>query len=346
MRRLQFAAVCSIFWLWTVPVHAATVAIVRPSPSSPELNQTLVLLQGELLSVGLEVKLVDAPPTSGRGSSELHAWLAGLASKDGVDAVVQVVGDRGAIGVDVWVANTKPADFELARVILEPKAGNPSEKLAIRALEVLRSRFLEIDLNAKGRQGETEARPSIAEASGGEVNAAANPPRRIGIEAGAVVLTSLNGIGPAILPIVRLDWAARPWLVLQAALAGLGTRPTVTAEAGHARVAQQYGLLGGGYRLRSAQRLRPFLALSSGVLRTSIEAEPGATKEGHSAQRWSFLLDGSLGAELRLGDRYAVTVAAHVQMAEPYVAIHFVDEVVASSGRPNLLLSMTIGAWL
>jgi hypothetical protein len=57
-------------------------------------------------------------------------------------------------------------------------------------------------------------------------------------------------------------------------------------------------------------------------------------------------MDGSFGTGLRLGDRFYLTIAAHVQMAEPYVAIHFVDAVVATSARPNLLLTLTVGAWL
>ena len=43
---------------------------------------------------------------------------------------------------------------------------------------------------------------------------------------------------------------------------------------------------------------------------------------------------------------YHLTLAAHVQVAEPYIAIHVVDTLVATSGRPNVLLSLTLGAWL
>jgi hypothetical protein len=53
-----------------------------------------------------------------------------------------------------------------------------------------------------------------------------------------------------------------------------------------------------------------------------------------------------LGAGLRLPGRYYLTLAAHVHMAEPYVTIYFVDRVVATSGRPNLALTLTVGAWL
>jgi len=82
------------------------------------------------------------------------------------------------------------------------------------------------------------------------------------------------------------------------------------------------------------------------VLRTAIDGEAVAPGSGHSVERWSFLLDGSLGARLRLPGRYHLTLAAHVQVAEPYVAIHFVDTLVATSGHPTLGLSLTVGAWL
>jgi hypothetical protein len=88
------------------------------------------------------------------------------------------------------------------------------------------------------------------------------------------------------------------------------------------------------------------LALSAGVLRTSVEGRADSPRQGHTVDQWSFLLDGSLGAALRLPDRYTLTLAAHVQMADPYVAIHFVDRVVATTGRPNLALTLTVGAWL
>jgi hypothetical protein len=82
------------------------------------------------------------------------------------------------------------------------------------------------------------------------------------------------------------------------------------------------------------------------VLRTALDGRADAPADAHFIERWSFLVDGSLGARLRLPGRYHLTLAAHLQVATPYVAIHFVDMQVASSGRPNLGLSLTVGAWL
>ena len=346
---LRLAILASTLLFWAAPAHALTVAILRPLNPSAEMTETLVRLRGELLSVGLEVEIADGPAARGQGSTDSRAWLKELAAERGVDAVIDIASDGGLVAVEVWVTDKSPHKFEVSRVALESNTENVSERLAIRALEVLRSSFLEIDLAARERRSAPMARPPTSTLPQDEVNEAnrpSSPPERFGLEVGAAALTGLDGVGPAILPIMRFDWAVRSWLVMQAAVAGLGSRPTVATTAGNARVAQQYGVVGACYRFRSDQRLQPFLALSAGVLRTSVEGRADLPKQGHSADQWSFLLDGSLGAELRLGGRFYAALAAHAQVAEPYVAIHFMDAVVATSGRPNFLLTLTVGAWL
>jgi hypothetical protein len=78
----------------------------------------------------------------------------------------------------------------------------------------------------------------------------------------------------------------------------------------------------------------------------SIEGKSGPFTEGRSVDQWSLLVDGSLGAGLRLYRRYYATLAAHVQLAEPYLIIHIADAVGATTGRPTLALTLTVGAWL
>ena len=349
MNRLRIYLLSSVWLLWAAPAGAVTVVVVRPPSPSPAMTETLVRLHGELLSVGLDVKLADRPAARELGRSEIRAWLEKLAVDRGANAVIDIIGDVAPAAVDVWVADKVSRRFESTRVSVEPDSENASERLAIRAIEVLRSSFLEIDLMARQRLGEPAPKPPAPPPSTvavAQTSSPAAPAEHFGLEVGAAALTSLDGVGPAILPLLRLGWAPRPWFALQAAMAGFGTRPTVATMAGNARVAQHYGILGGCFRSRSDQRVQPFLALSAGALRTSVEGQADAPKQGHNETQWSFLADGSLGAALRLPGRYYLTLAAHVQVAAPYVAIHFVNTVVATSGRPNLLLTVTVGAWL
>jgi hypothetical protein len=336
-----------ILLFWASPSSAVTVAIVRPLKASPAIAETLVRLHGELLSVGIEPEFVDGPAMGGLGMTDSHAWLEEAATERGVDAIIAIIGDVAPVAIDVWVINKATRRFEILKVPVEPKAESASERLAIRALEVLRSSFLAIDFSANERRRESLAKPPAAILPIGEVTKPASHSERFGIEVGVAGVTSMDGVGPTLLPIVGLNWAIRSWLVVQVALAGLGTHASVATTAGNARVAQDFGVVGGCYRLRSSQRLRPFFAIAAGLLRTSVDGSTDSpNKQGHATEQWSLLFDGSLGAGLRLGDRFTLTVAAHAQMAEPYVAIHFVDTVVATSARPNFVLTLTVGAWL
>jgi hypothetical protein len=331
---------------WAAPPRAATVAIVRPANPPPIIVETLVRLQGELTAVGFATEIVEEPVGEDVHGRESRSWLENLAVQRGVDAVVAIVGDVSPDTVEVWIVDKVTGKSVVRRVPIEPRSERAPNTLAIRAIELLRSSFLEIDLAAGERRSPSLASPPPAVVHFVEMERLARRPERFAVEVGGTAVMSLDGVGPALLPIVRLDWAARSWLVVQAAVAGLGTRPTVETTVGSAQVAQQYGLLGGCYRLRAGQQLQPFFALSAGVLHTSVEGRTDLPNQGRYADQWSFLLDGGLGAALHLRDRFYLAVTAHAQMAEPYLAIRFVDAVVATSGRPNLLLTLTIGAWL
>jgi len=301
-------------------------------------------IHGELLSVGFKVDMADRP-SHGPGTADFRSWLVGLVDKRDVDAIVDVVGDLVPVAVDVWVVAEAPDRFELSRLPMEQGSDNASEKLAIRAVEVLRSRFLEMDLAAREKRSDTVSTRAAA-VPVGELDGAKDAYQRLGIALGAGALSSLDGVGPSLLPIALVEWSSSSGLVLNAALAGFGSRATVATNNSSAQIAEQFALLGGRYRFRPQSRLKPFVSLAAGVLHTSVEGTTAPPKEGHSVQRWSFLLETGGGAELRLPGQYYVIAAAHVQVALPYVAVYFGDEVVGSSGRPNLLLSLAVGAWL
>lgn len=332
MSFVRIAFLTAVLLLRAAPTFAAAVAIVRPAQPAPEVAETLSRIRGELSSVGLEVTLVER-----------------LAERrlSGADAVIDMVSETAPFAVEVWLAKSQPGQAEVTRVTVEPNTKNASELLALRTIEVLRANLFDVDWAARGRSDQPGTPALAPQRDKDEAKGASSHSAALGLEAGAVALRSLDGVGFAILPTVRAGWAARPWLMFTAALAGLGTRPSVTTLLGSARVAQQYGLVGGCYRWRAEQRLWPFLSLSLGVLHTSVVGQASAPPdEGSSKEQWSFLLDAGSGIGVRLWGRTYLSLAADVQMAAPYVAIHFVDAVGATTGRPNVLLGLTLGAWL
>jgi hypothetical protein len=320
---------------------AATIAILRPAQSSPAVNEALFRLQGELLAVGLQVEVARRPPgasSDGSDTGDSNAWLETIVAERRIDAVVAVVGHTKPVAVDVWIVEHSTRSLRLSRVALDPNAANAPAILAIRAIEVLRSNFLVVDVPQ-----ETPRTVRAAPATHGPAPARLGP---FALEAGASLFTSLDGVGPALLPLVRFDWTLSAPLVAQATLAGLGTRPSVETQAGGVRIAQQHALLGLCFCPPSASLLRPVFSVAAGVSRTSLDGWADSPNRGHDLDRWAVLLDGSIGGRLRIYGRYHLGFAADVQLARPSAAIHFVDEQVATTGRPNVLLSLTVGARL
>ena len=197
----------------------------------------------------------------------------------------------------------------------------------------------------------TETRTPAGEAAGAPE--AAPPPGATpvawaaGVGAGVAAVMSLDGVGPALLPEIRLSAALGSGWIVRLTAAGLGTSAPVANGTGDASVTQDQLLGGVYYHLRFGRRVRPQLALRAGALRTSAEgrARADASNLGRRATQWSLLLDGGAGVALSLGARADVVLAAHLQLAEPYPAVRFVDQVVATTAHPGFLMTAAIDVW-
>ena len=340
---LRLLIACSISLLWGSRALAHTVALLRPPTHSAATTELLQRLRGELLSVGFEVTVRDRAAAPEPSAAGFAPWQRLLAAEQEIEAAVDLIGEGAPVAVDVWIIDSARHFQLVARVNLDTTSENASKGLAIRASEVLRAHLFEAHVGAAERL--PSSRPAPGPQALDAETERARQPGKLGFELGVAALASVDGVGPALLPIVHFDWAIQRVLVLQATLAGFGTRPSVATSAGDAQVAMQYGLLGASYRLDWAHGIRPLVALSLGALRTAVLGKAELPREGHSVDQWSFLLDASLGAVFQLSQRYTVVLAGHAQLAQPYVAIHFGEQQVASAGRPNLLLTLTFGAW-
>jgi hypothetical protein len=340
---LRFAVLLVAALVWGQAANAASIAILKPSTSSPAVTEALFRIQGELLALGIEVPVAERESHGDLHAGDARAWLEGFAAERGIDAVIDVRGEEVPTAVDVWIFERSPRRSRMSRVALAPNTPNAAETLAIRAIEVLRSNFLEIDLLARARQPDTLV---VRTDEASPVPKAPGPSERIGFGVGAALLTSIDGIGPAIMPLARFDLALGPWLAAQATLAGSGTRPTLRTETGSARVSQHYGVVGLATSLPSQGTLRLVLGLAAGALRTSLEGQADLPERGHEINRWSFLMEGGVGGRVHLPGRFYVTLGGHVHVAQPAIDVYFVDTRIASSGRPNLVGSLTVSTWL
>jgi len=343
--QLSLVAVAWFCVSGTTPAQAPSVVILRPANSAPVMVETLVRLKGELTSAGFDTEIVDVPVTRNT-LGNARADLEHLAVQRRAQAVVAIVGDLSPESVEVWVVDNVTGKSSVRRVSFESGAAPAAEALAIRAIELLRSSFLEIEWATDGRQSQPGGETPPVVVKSVENERLARRADKLGVEVGGAAITSLSGIGPALVPLLRFDWSLHPSLLAQVTFAGLGTRPSVDSNVGSADISQEFGLLGGQLCFRSGKRLRPCATLAAGVLHTSVAGHADAPNDGRAMDQWSFLVDAGMGALLRLPDRFFLALAAHLQLAEPYPMVRFVGNVVATSARPNLLLTVTVGAWL
>jgi len=334
--------------LWSVPARGATVAIVRPTNPSPLMVETLGRIRGELTSVGFATEFVDEPAAEEANQPhDLRPWLEQLVTRRGFAAVVAIVGAASPDAVEVWVVDKVTGKSVVRTVHLGPGDERTPEILSVRAIELLRSSFLEIELAGSERLDGISDAPPAAVVKLLERERPKTHPERFGVELGGLAITSLDGVDPALLPVMRFDWTLHASLVAQVTLAGLGTRPTVANQEGSAQISQGCGLLGASYTFSNSEVVRPFLVLSAGALHTAVDGRTQSpANQGRQVDGWSFLVDGGAGARVRPRDRLFLSLGFHGQVAQPRPAIRFLGEVVATSAGPNLSFDFTVGAWL
>jgi len=335
--------VLAMFWATTS--LAATVVLVRPPQPASGMTEALARINGELASAGFEIEVVDGAAILGTTGGS-RDWLEKLASRRGADAVVAVIGDKAPDSVEVWVIDKVTGKSVVRRVPFRPSSPKGPETLAIQAVELLRASFLEIDLSSKSSPAQAKGAPPPTVVHFVEHDRKSEPSERFGVELGGAAIIGLGGVGPAITPIARFDWAIRPWFIAHVTAAGMGSRSTVEAAAGIAQVSQAFALLGAGYHFKGGRRLTPFISLAVGALHTSVEGRAVNPYQGNNADQWSLLLDSEFGAVVPLQDRLYFSLSAHAQVGEPYPAIRFAGAGVATAARPNVLLTLTMGAWL
>lgn len=342
---IAVAAAC-----WALPARAVTVGIPRPVHPSSVTTQVLLRASAEVRALGLEPRMLSEPDHDGPGDGIAPEALSLLAAQSGVDAVVAIRGTPLPTAVYVWAADGKGRS--VARSIsIDPTADQSPQTIAIRAIELLRSCLLEIDLLAASSPSEKIAPPK-APVPRGEVLANSSgthrPPAlpRFGLGAGGMLLVTVDGVGPALLAYLRFDWRFLPTWLLRVEVAGAGTGGSVDGAAGSARVTQDQALLGAVYRAFPGHRLRPLLGLSAGALRATADGDALPQYDSQRKARWSFLVNGMAGASLALGPRWDLTAAVHVQAADPYPAVRFLGQTVATAARPNLLFGLAMEMWL
>jgi hypothetical protein len=342
MRRslvLLSIALCTL----AAPTTAASapqplVVLVRPSPNNANLDEALVRLRAELSSAGFDVVLVD-----------------GEADADPREAIERTLREQspaatiGIFGGELWIADRLTGKTVVRTLDAGETGGRRApEVLAIRASELLRASLSELLFSpSEAAPPPAAAKPPAAVTHW--VSEALEPGQkafRPGFEAGAAVLGSLEGVPPAVTPLVRARLALGKGFLVRISAAGLGTRPEVRSDVDAASIRQDLLLAELQARLFANKPLRPLATIGVGAYRFGVEGNAAWPHSGVGGWRFNPAADVGLGVALRLHPHLELSLETHAVFAHPYPTVRFFDETVARAGRPTLFGSLTLAGWL
>jgi hypothetical protein len=334
----------------------ATVVLVHPPSATPTVTEALVRLRGELALAGFETQLYEsevgpdirASLEQAAPAVDAVAVVAVLPVGAGAAATPGEAPDPGA--AEVWVVDRVTRKTVVRRARSDAEGPRAAQILSVRAAELLRASFVELAINAERRPEPAEAAPQPPPPAGTAVAArwaatAIEESQRAwtyGLEVGASVLGTADGVGPSLLPILRLERALGDHGLVRLSGAGLGAPAVVTLPSGSADVTQDLLLLEGVLRFRPGRRVQPLVSLGAGALYVRAQGHPGTSYAGASGSLWSAALDGGAGVRLSLRRRIDLALEVHAVLAEPYPVIRFVGADVAHAGRPSGLASLTV----
>jgi hypothetical protein len=323
---------------------SAVVVLVRPPAAPATVTEALVHLRGELTAAGFSAQIAEVPI-----GADVRASLERVAPNPDAVALVAVLpvsDDPGAperAAAEMWVIDRLTGKTVVRRASAEGDRQRTAEILSVRAVELLRASFVELSIMAQ--RPPAAAAPQAQTATRWADRAIEERQRTwsYGLELGGSVLQSAT-IGPALLPLVRIERAFGDSVLARLSAAGLGAPVRVATAAGNAAdVTQSLLLADACWRFRAGRRVQPLISAGAGALRFTA-AGPGAPPayEADGGTRWAAALDIGGGTRLSLWRRLEVSAEIHAIVADPSPTVRFLSNEVGRAGRPSAMASLTV----
>jgi hypothetical protein len=350
VKRAVVVAVLVVSFLALVPgqarVHAAPAAaasrvvLLRSGSADALPRQAQTLLAAELRATGFEV--VSRERSAG---GDLRADIEEAAAALRPIAVLAIA-TVAAGTAELWLSDRVTGKLVIRRIELGEAGGDDAAALALRSVELLRGSLLEITVEAPP----TPRAPPPADVA--RFVAAAAPGHRtssflqgIGISLGGAVMAATSGVTWA--PALRLGYGGRR-LGLRLTAIGPGSgrdAPVRDGERllGTAHLHRELVLAEALLAFRPDTRLQPFLSLGAGLHRLRVSGTPAVPLfSARDGTQLALALDAGAGVALRLGNRIALLLEAHLLATTPSTRVSVVDQPATSVGPLTALGSLSL----
>jgi hypothetical protein len=338
--RLLGALVAGLFAfaLWSVTVRAALAPRVALLTSNPG-DTTTKRLKAELTELGVETVVVPAQPDTPVG----RVTLENVARRVGAFAAIRIVPVESE--VEVWVADRVTGKTVVREVLHGSGSAARDDTIALGAVELLRASLLEVTASYELKaRGEVPPPPAVVRRLTPAPTLAPPSPKprpvlAMGIEPALALEFDRIGPGVSAMLLVRYLWTK------SMGLEALGLLPVLHGETpeevrGKASVAVSAAGLGLVY---SWQERNLATLFGLGMMAAQVEVAGDDPGPGFEDTQDSLALGAAYlraGAGLRVFDAVRIRIDASLSYALRPVPIMFVQDEVASWGRPSLLVGI------
>ena len=315
------------------------VALAHPAADNGATSvEVLNRIRGELLADGFNVLVVDAVPRADRVSSLSRTARAARAA-----VVAGLFLDDAAGSVDLCLVDALTGRVLTRSLDAQTRSADQTpEVLARRTVDLLRASLLDFLV---------ESLRSVAQREPGKQPPSVQAVDRRGgsnwaLEGGLGVLGSFQGLGPALLPLLRIRRSLGAVMSLRATGAWLGTQPRVDAQTGTASVEQGVALLEGVARFWRDSPLQPLFSVGAGTYYVGVNGSGVSPYPGAHSSEFALGLDAGAGVSIAISSQFDIVFELHALIAAPGLAVRFLDVDEARIGRPSLFATLTMAGSL
>ena len=316
----------------------ARVALVHELQPNALEQRTLTRLRAELVAAGFEVADVERHGEDAREAAEADPQVAG------VFATIAIV-PRTADAADIWVADRITGKTVVRRIQVPPGTGRDvAPILAVRAVELLQASLLEaLEPPPRTESTSSPAPPPPVAAVPTDVAAwmQARRPQseaRFALQAGAAVIHSFSGVGPAFLPALGLVFRPSSNLAIGLRAGGPAFAADLQASpAGSIAVRQKLVSLDVAYELLSAEAIvRPFAIGGVGAYHLDVVGTAAPSYQSETDDLFAAMVTLGPGAKLRFGERVSLLADLRLLLIAPQPIVRAALQEVGSMSRPSL----------
>jgi hypothetical protein len=312
----------------------AVVVVALPANANRAILEALNRLRGEAISVGFEVRLIDAT-TESMSLAQLDALSRSLRPA----AVVAFAGPEGgatkAHALDVWFLDRASGKTSVAHLTAEEYA-DASDRgevvLAVRAVDFIRARMFDTLAGRQAEPARPQARPDSARVRRGYVGA------------GLSVLGGTSGFSPSVTPHVEVGYRWTNWGRIGVSAFGFGTRPQNDGSSGRANLDPRFvganlTLLGDPWR-----RLQPMLEIGAGEFWVRVHGEMPSQGLTGTDTKSSLGANAEIGVVVNLLPYLTLELHGGTLWLQNQIRINLSDNVyLGTMGRPAWLGSVRLG---